>query len=377
MRKTLTTIFFIFALTALLFLVADFLLTACGIEPFGMRRKAQSFVTGTRHPVYHHELKPNLDNTAAWGTHSYRLCTNQYGFKVSCDPKKQPAGKAFDLAFMGDSFTEAVGMAYEDSFVGLYAAKHPNISVINLGFSSYSPSIYFKKMEYLLKNGFTFKHIVVLPDISDIQDEAVSYVIDPDTGRVRDKWRPKGEDESREELTAGNPPSPQKPPRNIWEKYFKYTWYINLQLDALLHPARAKLESFDHMRERAFWTSDPNTQGYGEAGVAGGIAQAVDAMSALKRLLDAHHIRMSVVVYPWPSQLMHNKPGHPGVSVWRDFCAREKCADFIDADDFFFEQVRRHGLVETLNKYYIAGDAHFNKEGNRALFEEIDRKLVP
>lgn len=41
--------------------------------------------------------------------------------------------------------------------------------------SSYSPSIYFSKVNFLLKHGITFKELVVYIDISDIQDEAISY----------------------------------------------------------------------------------------------------------------------------------------------------------------------------------------------------------
>lgn len=78
-------------------------------------------------------------------------------------------------------------MPYEESFAGRFAAKHPEYKVANLGVASYSPSIYFKKVEHLLSRGYTFRHVVVLPDISDIWDENKRYRMDPDTGYIQDR----------------------------------------------------------------------------------------------------------------------------------------------------------------------------------------------
>ncbi len=367
MRKKFLTIITILVVTVLLFAGIDFVLTACGLDPISMKRGAQRFMTGQLNPVYHHEFRPNLDDKAAWGPLSHRLCTNEYGFKTSCDKKKQRSGKSFDIAFIGDSFTEGIGLSYEDSFVGRYADKHPELSVVNLAYRSYSPIIYFKKLEYLLKQGFKFKHVVVLPDISDIQDEAVCYRLDQEKGTVA------GLPTCGHRFTES---PPLAAPKNIWDKHFKTIWYINVQLYALFHPEDT-LESFDSTPGRSNWTTNFDMPGFGDIGVRGGIALAVGHMHDLKKLLDAHGIKMTVVVYPWPAQLMHAAPGHPGVAVWRDFCEREKCANFIDTNDFFFEEVRKHGLLKTIKKYYISRDAHFNAEGNKVLFEAIDGKLVP
>ena len=49
------------------------------------------------------------------------------------------------------------------------------IEVLNAGVSSYSPIIYFKKIEYLIDKGFEFDELIVFIDISDIEDEATIY----------------------------------------------------------------------------------------------------------------------------------------------------------------------------------------------------------
>ena len=49
------------------------------------------------------------------------------------------------VLFMGNSFTEALGVAYEESFVGRFAAAFPQLDVLNGGVSGYAPSVYYAK----------------------------------------------------------------------------------------------------------------------------------------------------------------------------------------------------------------------------------------
>jgi hypothetical protein len=48
-------------------------------------------------------------------------------------------------AVHGHSFTEALGVAYEESFVGRFAAAFPQLDVLNGGVSGYAPSVYYAK----------------------------------------------------------------------------------------------------------------------------------------------------------------------------------------------------------------------------------------
>jgi hypothetical protein len=78
---------------------------------------------------------------------------------------------------VGDSFTEGVGVPYEETFVGLGSA-FPNLDVLNAGVSDYGPSVYYLKTKYLLDLGLQVNEIIVYVDISDVADEAVSYRFD-------------------------------------------------------------------------------------------------------------------------------------------------------------------------------------------------------
>jgi hypothetical protein len=123
----------------------------------------------------------------------------------------------------------------------------------------------------------------------------------------------------------------------------------------------------------ASWTRDIDSSHFGEEGVEGGIRKNLQYMSELKRVLDRHNIKMTVVVYPWPAQLFFEDASHRGVQLWKDFCIKEDCYNFIDANQFFFDEIQKSSKFEVIQKYYIPGDIHFNEEGNRAMFAIIDK----
>jgi hypothetical protein len=100
----------------------------------------------TPHEIYHHTLKPNYNGIGYWGPGTYHVCTNGSAFKDRCE-NVGVTEKSFDIAFIGDSFTEGVGMPYDETFVGMVANKYPDLKIANLGVVSYAPSIYLAKLK--------------------------------------------------------------------------------------------------------------------------------------------------------------------------------------------------------------------------------------
>ena len=126
------------------------------------------------HKFYHHTLNKNVNYSKASGFDGYHiLCTDNHGFKYKCNSKR---GKKFKIAFLGDSFVEGLALDYEDTFVGIYENKK-EVSVANLGVTSYSPNIYLSKMKFLLDNNYKFEHLVLFIDISDLYDDNTFYKI--------------------------------------------------------------------------------------------------------------------------------------------------------------------------------------------------------
>lgn len=320
--------------------------------------------------IYHHDLQPNVDSRVNWGGLSHRLCTDGNGFKSPCDlPKDVRQNKNFDIAFIGDSFTEGMGYPYEKTFVGFYAAAHPDLRIANLAVSSYAPSIYLKKVEYLLKNGYTFKTLVVLPDISDIQDESLYYQIQD--GVVGDRQY------------NGVLVSTGRRFQECCGSYFSMTANLLLKvskdIDRFIDKITGKITKTTKTNypdyPRAHWTFTPDSNEYGTVGVQGGIDQAIKSMTLLKQLLDQRHIALVVAVYPWDTQLKHGDVNHLGASLWRNFCQQQHCAAFIDLNPQFFDEANRLGLDGFRSTYQIPGDIHFNDAGNRLIGNHLNQKV--
>jgi len=89
-------------------------------------------------------------------------------------------------------------------------------------------------------------------------------------------------------------------------------------------------------------------------------------MLALSDLLTAKNIPLTIVVYPWAQQLAQGDRNSIQVTHWRDWAAA-RGARFIDGFVGFFQEP----ADETVRKYYIRGDTHFNAPGHRLLFDEV------
>ena len=88
---------------------------------------------------YDHDLRKNIKIYEKGKI----LYTNNYGFK-SADGSSVK-NKHFDIAFIGDSFTEGVGVEYQNTFVGIFHNK-TNKRVIRRSYSCKVKAIKDKKL---------------------------------------------------------------------------------------------------------------------------------------------------------------------------------------------------------------------------------------
>ena len=104
-------------------------------------------------PYFHHGLLPNQSTKNKWGDNVFEMYTNSLGFKdkqcreISPAPDKNKKR----ILFIGDSFTEGVGMPWEDSFPGILQDKFPSVEILNAAVVSYSPKFYSVKIKYLIE----------------------------------------------------------------------------------------------------------------------------------------------------------------------------------------------------------------------------------
>lgn len=320
-------------------------------------------------PIYHHDLKPNTAAWAIWGANRYRIYTNSLGFKDAGVRDVPLAGDAWRVVLLGDSVTEGLGYAYEDTFAGILHTRLASrgIDVLNAAVTSYSPVIFYRKLKYLIEEvRLHVDEVIVFMDISDIQDEAQLYALSED-GRVIDQ--PLQSKKSLDERGLFLPPltGTDRLKRLLWEHSLSAAVIDGLRKRFLAHKAQPRGENADCppgpwssvlKNERGNWTHDARVfASFGERG----LERAARSMGQLRDLLRNHDVGLTIVVYPWPNQIAAGDRDSKQVQFWRAWSASQGVS-FVDLFGAFIDG---SDPAATIRKYYIEGDAHFNAAGHQ------------
>ena len=154
---------------ALDFIAGTLVLSRFDARPNGPVHRMSSATT-------HHALRPLAVGKDRWGDVEIEFAVNSLGCRdVSARTVRATADKR--IVFIGDSFTEGVGVDWASSWVGRVAKALP-AEVLNAAVSSYCPNIYARRIRELLEQGTQFHEVVVAIDISDPIDEAGRYMRD-------------------------------------------------------------------------------------------------------------------------------------------------------------------------------------------------------
>ena len=122
--------------------------------------------------IYHHDLLPNIDIIENWGPFKKRIITNSLGFRDFNNKNVLKISNKRRILLIGDSFIEGAGYDYDYTIGGLIQKKLGNkFEVLNSAVSSYSPSIYYTKINHFISKGYKFDQALVFLDLSDIYDE--------------------------------------------------------------------------------------------------------------------------------------------------------------------------------------------------------------
>src|SRR3989338_2577369 len=157
-HRTLTLCILVF----LTIILADFTAAHLFLTPTAMGPSASS----------HHDLARNYHGTEFWGV-TYPFFTNNLSFSDSVVRTVSLGTSTPRLVFIGDSFTEGLGVPWKQTFVGRIeeALAPQGIEVLNAAVASYSPLLYYNKIRYWIERGLKFDELVVFIDISDVRDE--------------------------------------------------------------------------------------------------------------------------------------------------------------------------------------------------------------
>jgi len=312
------------------------------------------------HPVYHHGLRPNCHAAAHWGPIEYEFQSDALGFKAAAPGDVPLSSERHRILFIGDSMTEGVGMSHRESFVGRIeqALADRGVEVFNAGVTSYTPSIHLAKTRYLLEQtGFEFDELVVFLDVSDAEDEFDNYRTRPD-GRVR------------------SASSQQQAGRGIkeWFRNHSILYALPRVIKIWRQFAVVPEDLADHYLmhyPRGSWTVDEELlEAWGRAG----LEMMRQRMDELLALLQRHDIALTVVVYPWPTQIYYQDLDSIQSRFWRDW-SRERGVQFIDLFPTFVSDDAATNR-ETILRDFIPNDMHWNEAGHARVAELFLRHHV-
>jgi hypothetical protein len=306
----------------------------------------------TCHPYYHHDLKPCMSSfyDEIGSGYGYPLTTNSLGFKDTSTRRVPLKVDKKRILFMGDSFTEGIFVPYESTFAGQIAGHRPDMDILNAGVSSYSPLIYYLKVDYLLnKAGLKFDELFVFIDMSDIKDEYVYNDV--------------------EHFTPATEKSYSNNFRFKAETFFYHHSYAyNL--------FRQMIENQQENTDGIMWTlSQPVFDKYNlnirEENVniwaQKGIAHAQDHMQKLVNLCKKNNIPMTIVVYPYDIQITVRDMPSKQERIWNSF-AQKNGIGFLDLFPVFIN----HSFPETIiGKYFFPGDPHWNAAGHALVANQV------
>jgi hypothetical protein len=323
---------------------------------------------GIPHKVFHHHLLSNEYTIQGGGNFpSTKIYTNSLGFRDFANREIDLKNKN-RIVFIGDSFTEGVLVEFKFTVAGLAYDYFANkgIEVLNAGVSSYSPSIYYNKIKFFIEKGLEFSHLVVFIDISDIEDEAINYVAEEKTLYVKsaELVLPKQLKKKIEEFLMNNFIVSYRLIKFIDDRFIDPIYGDNF---SLLNPSEYIDYTVSKKYKRDKWTIDENIRKQYNLG----IDKSIKYMTLLKNLLDKNNIKLTIVVYPWFTQIYHQDLNSIQVKIWKEFSEKNN-NQFINLFPVFINEVNKNlNIYEKILLDFLPYDLHWNQNGSKKIFENF------
>ncbi|HSF44336.1 MAG TPA: hypothetical protein VLT87_31400 [Thermoanaerobaculia bacterium] len=383
--------------------------TLCGLataELMARRIYAEEFLSLVD-PLEDHPYRPFARARQTWGTATYTICTNSLGFKDRCPPgrevAKDPAPRR-RVVFLGDSFTEGVGFPQEQTFSGFAEAvlnrDGGGFKALNGGRVSYSPLLEFQRLAKFFAAGNRAGAVVLLPDLSDLQDE-IDYSSRYEVSATGEPLRFRGAQYDPFRVAVYNhsalargirrraerwlAPGSDPDPRAVEEERTRLA-RATTPLSARDLLAASGLGR--HLLRPNWIFHRPSLDGW----VKDGFRSLEGNLVRAQRLAEENGARFLVVIYPWPQMLYtRDDPARYEVLAARfpePFKDREMIRGRLPTDipseyqTQMRELCRRHGIplldlvpdfqaTERSEELFIPGDVHFSEAGHRLAGAQI------
>ena len=323
--------------------------------------------------IYHHDFKANINVLENWGGNfEKRIITNSLGFRDSEKRLIEKKTHKKRILLVGDSFIEGAGYDYEHTLAGLLQNKiGDKFDILNSAVGSYSPSIYYKKIEYYISKGYHFDHAIVFLDVSDIFDELFIKFDQEENIIIENKANSKKNIKQRfydfGKFLRNNTVTFRflyiiSDKTEIYKNYLKDKFHSSKFLNKSFFKTSKDDAMFYRMLhvDRGYWTY--NDEKFNQ--VRPGLNQSEKYLKKLFELFNKHSIKSNLVIYPWPTQIYFGDNKHN--NFWIKF-SKDNKINLINLYDKFKNDNARKSIFDN----FINGDIHWNKKGTKLVFNEI------
>ena len=318
---------------------------------------------------YHHDLRPNARWIENWGYQNAEIFTNNLGFK---DRKIQNIDfKKYNILFIGDSFTEGVGVEYQNTFVGKIDDQINSVSkdhkVLNAGVVSYSPIVILGKLNYLINiKQYPITKVFVVLCNGDIHDDLFRY------NEINENYIVSHNDFLNIKILVdinnfikSNTITYQfikrvTPISNLFEDLkTEIPDFDNFNLKQVLSILNSKSDQKHVIDKNEF-------EKWGKLG----LEKSKNYIKQIKNLLSEKNIDFTLVYLEEPIFMLNNLESDFYKNFWGNVALKNNI-DFIFVEDFHKNENDKFKIYREL---FFIGDNHFNDKGNGLVAEEIIRK---
>jgi len=356
------------ATTIFLLLLLDILLTKTYQTIVSFITEKKNFMV--KNEIYHHELKKNFDSSSF---DIEKIFTDKNGL-IQLKQADIDYSNYNNYVFLGDSFTQGVGVNYDKSYAGILSQKflNKNVNVINLSAVSYSPVIYYKKTEFFIKNkDLKFSKMFLFLDVSDPYDELYRYELKNEVVVDRKK--------EQNYLTKKLNLNYLYNIKQLISKNTTITYFsLNIIHDFIFLKSKKEKEfekkyGYIVNHQANLWTHESD---YFEQEGKKGVELSKKYLSKLKNILDKQNIDLTIIIYPWPGQIYRNEHSSLHAKIWKDW-ALENDVKFINLFPIFFEEKERSldERLKFIDKMYLPSDMHFNTLGHQLVSDFLWKRI--
>lgn len=324
---------------------------------------------------YKYTFKPNVDFYSKYNDFTYKISTNNFGFRDKKNLIINDFKEKKTFLFAGDSFLEGVGLNFEDTLLGhLDKNTHNEYNLLNSGVASYSPYLYKRKIiSFINKNNFKIDKVIILLDKSDPIDD---YRFKNHTGYFPVK---KNESEIYQ--------------KKISERFITFAFlsmFFNY-LDELQRNIKYRfilsrkykhnffeytqnqVIAFKSIGNRKFITKYYTDENIWKIKTQNYIKESIKHIIDLNKFLKNKNIDLEIFIYPWSYELADKEYAKRYLDFMSNIFEKNDLS-FYSCYKYFLKQNTLDQL-EIIGKKYLYADVHYNSSGNETLSSCIQDKL--